>query len=151
MVRPDLWKAWCNRVTALLSADQHQWHRQSFFAAISLVQVAKMVKRLVKNRPLHIGGNSKAPAAAPNSKMRVVLPSLWLIAATQFILLLRRQNLWWVSLAARPSVMSTFGEILAHLGTVIMGVLHHIGHLLHIWAHWGSLAHLRTFGEILAH
>ena len=46
-------------------------------------------------------------------------------------LILRRQNLWWVSVAGRwtgrPSAMSTFGEILAHLGTVIMGV-RHIGH-----------------------
>ena len=47
-------------------------------------------------------------------------------------LILRRQNLWWWDRGGPlPSVMSTFGEILAHLGTVIMGVqgVRHIGHI----------------------
>ena len=37
----------------------------------------------------------------------------------------------WRPAACLPSVMSTFGEILAHLGTVIMGVqgVRHIGHI----------------------
>ena len=41
----------------------------------------------------------------------------------------------WRPAACLPSVMSTFGEILAHLGTVIMGVqgVRHIGHIGYSW------------------
>jgi hypothetical protein len=65
---------------------------------------------------LNMGGSSRSSAKLEESCCHL---SCW-------PLILRRQNLWWVSVAARwtarPSAMSTFGEILAHLGTVIMGV-----------------------------